>query len=94
MSIRTVVIIVLLVIANVNAFLIMAYDKKRAREGKWRVPEKKLFLVAGLFGGFGATLGMVVMDHKTKHWYFVLFFPLMMILQAVILFLFFRAAGV
>ena len=38
-----------------------------------------------LFGAFGGTLGMFVFRHKTKHWYFRVFFPLMMVLQAAVL---------
>ena len=55
---------------------------------KWkqrRVPERTLFLSAALFGAFGGTLGMFVFRHKTRHWYFRVFFPLLMILQAGIL---------
>ena len=40
-----------------------------------------LFLSAILFGAFGGTLGMFVFRHKTKHWYFRVFFPLLMVLQ-------------
>ena len=40
------------------------------------------FLLAALFGAFGGTLGMFAFRHKTKHWYFRIFFPLLMLLQA------------
>ena len=76
---------IVLAITNLTAFCLMAYDKTCAKKGKWRVPEKTLFLAAGLFGGLGGTLGMYVMHHKTKHWYFALFFPLMLVVQVVIL---------
>ena len=42
-------------------------------------------IAAALFGAFGGTLGMFAFRHKTKHWYFRLFFPLMLLLQAAIL---------
>ena len=46
----------------------------------------------GLFGGLGGTLGMFAFRHKTKHWYFRVFFPVLMILQTgIIAYLF--AAG-
>ena len=44
-----------------------------------------MFLSAALFGAFGGTLGMFVFRHKTKRWYFRVFFPLMMVLQAAVL---------
>ncbi|MBQ4424636.1 MAG: DUF1294 domain-containing protein [Lachnospiraceae bacterium] len=67
---------------NLLAFSLMGIDKGRAKKGKWRIPEKTLFLAAALFGGLGGTLGMLFFRHKTKHWYFRLFFPLFMLLQA------------
>ncbi len=81
----------LLLILNLNSFRLMAKDKKRAQADKThshpetRVPEKTLFLAAGLFGGLGGCLGMYLMRHKTKHWYFALFFPVFLILQAAAL---------
>ena len=74
-----------LVILNLISFGLMAYDKQCARAGKRRVPEKTLFLAAGAFGGLGGVLGMSLCRHKTKHWYFRVFFPLMLIVQVAVL---------
>ena len=74
-----------LVCLNLVSFLLMGNDKKRARKNQRRIPEKTLFLSAALFGALGGTLGMFVFRHKTKHWYFRLFFPLMLVAQAGIL---------
>ncbi len=74
-----------LVCLNLVSFLLMGNDKKRAKKGQRRIPEKTLFLSAALFGALGGTLGMYVFRHKTKHWYFKLFFPLMLLAQAAIL---------
>ena len=80
-----------LVLMNIISFSMMAFDKKRAQKDKThshpetRIPEKRLFLFTGLFGGLGGVLGMYLLRHKTKHWYFALFFPLMMIAQIAIL---------
>ena len=70
---------------NLICFFLMRYDKQCARKGKQRVPEKILFLSAGLFGALGGVLAMNIYHHKTKHWYFRVFFPLMMVLQAAVL---------
>ncbi len=70
---------------NLISFFLMAHDKRQARRNGRRVSEKTLFLAAGLFGAFGGTLGMFLFRHKTKHWYFRVFFPLMMLLQAGVL---------
>ncbi len=70
-----------LVLVNVIAFTTFGADKVKARKQKWRVPEKTLFLLALLGGGLGAFLGMRVFHHKTKHWYFQVFIPLILVVQ-------------
>ena len=73
------------VAANLFSFALMGWDKRCARKGSWRVPEKRLFLAAGCFGALGGLLGMFAYRHKTRHWYFRLFFPLMLAAQTAIL---------
>ena len=79
----TVIIIgaVVMAIMGIAAFALMGYDKNQAKKNGRRVPEKTLFLVTALFGGLGGVLGMSVFRHKTKHWYFVVFFPLFLVIQ-------------
>lgn len=74
-----------LAVMNILSFSLMAYDKQCARLGKWRVPEKKLFLAAACFGALGGVLGMRLLRHKTRHWHFRVFFPLMLIVQVLLL---------
>ena len=78
---------IILAVLNIVSFSLMAYDKRCAQTGKWRVPEKTLFLAAGLFGGLGGVLGMVLCRHKTQHWYFKVFFPLFLVVQIAVLIL-------
>ncbi len=66
---------------SVIAFALMGIDKGKARRGARRIPEKKLFLFTLLGGGIGGTLGMYIFHHKTRHWYFAVFFPLIAIAQ-------------
>ena len=75
------IIAAVLAVLNLLSFCLMAYDKRLAKTGKRRVPEKTLFLAAACFGGLGGVLGMTLCRHKTKHWYFRLFFPLFLIVQ-------------
>ena len=81
------VVLIVLLITNLVSFFLMWYDKHCARKGKWRVKEATLFIACACFGGIGGVLGMNILRHKTKHWYFKLFFPLMMIVQIVLLIL-------
>lgn len=75
------VIIAYLFLINAIAFLSMYTDKRRAIKHKWRIPEKTLFLLAIIGGSIGSNLGMYTFRHKTKHWYFVVFMPIILIVQ-------------
>ena len=73
-----------LIAINLVTFAVYGADKRRARRGAWRVPEKTLFLLPLLGGSVGALLGMRVFHHKTKHWYFVWGIPLILLAQAAL----------
>ena len=75
----------IITVMNTVAFALMGHDKKCTRQGKWRVPEKTLFLVTACFGGLGGVLGMKMFHHKTQHWYFKVFFPVLLIVQIALL---------
>ena len=75
----------ILLVMNLLAFALMGIDKVKAKRGAWRIPERTLFLVTALFGGLGGTLGMTCFRHKTRHWYFKLGFPALLVVQIVLL---------
>ena len=75
------VLLVWLAVINLLTSIVYGADKRRARKGKWRVPEKTLFLLPLLGGSIGALLGMRVFHHKTKHWYFVWGIPAILLAQ-------------
>lgn len=77
MSIYQIVITCVFAVMTVLGFVVMGIDKAKAKEGKWRIKEAALFAFAILFSGVGTTLGMYVFRHKTKHWYFAVFFPIL-----------------
>ena len=70
-----------LIAINLVTFAVYGIDKRRARRGAWRVPEKTLFLLPLLGGSIGALLGIRVFRHKTKHWYFVWGVPAILLAQ-------------
>ena len=84
MPLFTRIFLIYLVIINLIAFFLMAMDKSRARKHQWRIPEKTLFLSAIIGGSIGAIAGMYTFHHKTKHWYFVIGMPAILILQVVL----------
>ena len=57
----------------------MCPSGKVARTGKNAV------FVMACFGGLGGMLGMKVFHHKTQHWYFKVFFPVLLIVQIAVL---------
>ena len=83
-----------LALINAITFAVYGADKRRARKDRWRVPERTLFLLAVLGGSLGALLGMHVFHHKTKHWYFRLFIPLILLQIAVPVVLWLHKNGV
>ena len=79
------IVALILIVLNGVSFGLMAYDKRCAKKGKWRVPEKTLFLAAACFGALGGVLGMQICRHKTKHLSFRVFSPLMLAAQTALL---------
>ena len=73
-----------LILINIAGFAVMGIDKKRAREYRWRIPEKTFFILSIAGGSAGTLAGMYIFHHKTKHWYFVVFIPVILAVQLMI----------
>ncbi len=86
MDILTYVIIGYLILINLVTVIVFGVDKRKAINHKWRIPEKTLFLLAIIGGSIGAIAGMYTFRHKTKHWYFVVGMPLILIIQLAVAF--------
>ena len=75
-------VLILYVLAmNIAAFALMGIDKVKAKKKAWRIPEGILFLFSIFGGSIGSIAGMYIFRHKTRHWYFVIGMPLILILQ-------------
>ncbi len=70
-----------LALMSLVLFAVMGADKRRAKAGARRVPEKTRLLLALLGGAIGGALGMRVFRHKTKHGYFSWGFPILALAQ-------------
>lgn len=77
--------ILYLIIINIIAFLTMYIDKRKAKYGKWRIQEQSLFILALIGGSIGAIIGMNIFRHKTKKLRFSIGFPIILILQIVLI---------
>ena len=64
----------------------MYLDKRKARYGKWRIPEQSLLILALIGGSIGTIIGMYTFRHKTKKLRFSVGFPIILILQIVLIF--------
>lgn len=84
------ILLIYLGIMNLIGFVSMGSDKRRAEQGRWRIPEARLFLIAILGGSLGSVLGMQFFRHKTRHWYFALFMPLILLGHIALFVLFFN----
>lgn len=71
------------VIINIIGFLIMLTDKRKAEKGKWRIPEKTIFIITALGGGIGTIAGMYVFHHKTRKLQFTIGLPFITILEII-----------
>ena len=70
------------ILMSLVSFCVYAYDKRQAKTGGWRVPERTLLLLAL---AFGALAGMRVMHHKTLKKRFTLTVPTLLVLQLALL---------
>ena len=80
------ILIVYLVIINFVSFAAFALDKINAIEGRSRIRIITLLGIAFLGGSLGAILAMYILRHKTKIDYFTVGIPLIMLMQAVVIF--------
>lgn len=71
-------------IINLILYIVMVADKKRAQSNGWRVPEKNLYLLAVLGGGFGGLIAMVFKRHKNRHLDFILVYTITTILHMIV----------
>lgn len=79
--------LLLLYLAAVNllAFVLYGVDKLKARQGRWRISEATLLLLAAIGGALGAWVGMQLWRHKTQHPRFRYGVPLLLLVWLVLL---------
>lgn len=74
---------------NLLAFVVVAYDKRLSRrEGDQdRIPEGIIFFMASALGAVGVYIGMQILRHKTRKWYFQIGIPLMILQNLAVVYL-------
>ena len=80
-------IIIYVIAINLFTFFMMWLDKRKAKKGKWRIPENTLLIFVLLEGGIGGIVGMYTFRHKTQKMKFVIGFPVILICQILLILL-------
>ena len=65
--------------------IVCVVDKARAKKGKWRIKESRLFLLYALGGSAAMYITMRLIRHKTLHKQFMIGIPLIIIAQTALL---------
>jgi len=74
-------------VINLITFMLYGVDKRRARRGQWRIPERTLLALTWLLGGVGAFAAMRMFRHKTRHIAFQVSAPAGAVLSAALMLL-------
>lgn len=77
--------VVYIAVISIIGWILPYADKKRAKNGSWRIPEKTLFIVSALGGSVAMYASMKKYRHKTKHKRFMIGIPCIMIVQAALI---------
>ena len=83
--------VVYIAVISVFSVIMCVYDKVISKKNRveLRVSEKALLILSALGGSVAMLLTMLLIRHKTKHIKFMLGIPLIIVAQAVIVFLLF-----
>ena len=65
--------------------IVCVADKTRAKKGKWRIKESRLFFLSALGGSAAMYITMRLIRHKTLHKRFMIGIPLIIIAQTALL---------
>ena len=79
------VLFIYFLLVNLLGFYAMYTDKLRAKKRAFRVPEATLFAIAIIGGCIGCIAGMYTFRHKTKHMKFVVFMPVILAVQVLLI---------
>lgn len=74
-----------LLIINIISYLVMGWDKRAAIKHNQRIPEKTLLILALIGGSLGSIAAMIILHHKNRKPKFLFGFPIIFVLQIVII---------
>ena len=79
-------------IMSIISIVVCIYDKKISKKNRveLRTSEKTLLLLSALGGSVAMYITMLIIRHKTKHFKFMVGIPVIMVLQAALIFALFH----
>ena len=80
------ILMIALLVLNIFAFFITAYDKRLAKLGKARISEQKLLTISLIGGTFGSLCAMILFRHKTSKTQFILKFVFIIVIQVLMVY--------
>ncbi len=82
------IVLAYILIMSVISVVVCIWDKKISKKNRveLRIPEKVLLILSALGGSVAMFICMLLMRHKTKHAKFMVGIPVIMILQAALVF--------
>lgn len=81
------ILVIYLLLINLTAVILTISDKKRALNGRWRISENTLMLIALFGGAICEYITMKSIHHKTKHAKFMIGLPLIIFIHLVLIIL-------
>ena len=80
-----------IIVVNCYAYALMWFDKNQSKKNGKRVPEKRLFFIAFIFGAIGIHLGMKApIYHKAAKAKFKWGIPLLVVMNVVCVYFIYR----
>lgn len=73
-----------LILINIIGFILILVDKIKACKNKWRIKENTLLFISIIGGSIGGLISMLIFHHKTKKNKFIIFIPLLILIQIII----------
>ena len=73
-----------LILINIIGFILILVDKIKACKNKWRIKENTLLFISIIGGSIGELISMLIFHHKTKKNKFIIFIPLLSLIQIII----------
>ena len=84
-----------LIVISAISIIVCVYDKIISKKNRveLRIPEKVLLILSALGGSLAMYITMQIIHHKTKHKKFMIGIPVIMVVQIILIILYFYFVG-